>query len=105
MSRDILPYKSLVSGDMSGNLTSAVTNISNKKFVAAQCKYTGAPVGTLAFQASVDGVDYATVLTQAVNGADLTMFNAPLLIPGYVRVIYTFTSGTGSLNVTISAKE
>lgn len=106
MSRDnIAPYKSLIDGDMSGTLTTVSTSMLVKKLAAVQCVYTGSPVGSLALQVSVDGISFVDALTQAVTGADTTIFNLPLLGSCYIRVKYTFTSGTGSLNVTVTIKE
>ena len=105
MAEYINPTPILTAGNMSGNLTSLTQNVLHSRYVTVQCVYTGSPVGSLALQASVDGITFVTALTQTVNGADSTLFNLPLYASPKVRVVYTATSGSGTLDIKLSAKE
>lgn len=54
--RFLPPFHTLVAGNMAGNLTSSVTNISNLDNIGIHCNFTtgGSPVGTLTVQVSAD---------------------------------------------------
>jgi len=103
---------------MGASITSAVTSIQNVDNVGVQLDFTGAPVGTFAIQVSADyaqdqngnvldaGHWIALPVSAAAAGAandiyfDLNQLSAP-----WIRVVYTRTSGTGVLNVSVTAKE
>lgn len=62
--------------------------------------YTGAPVGSLKLQASNDGATWEDVAssTVAVSAASSTLYNLADQYYRLVRVVYTRTSGTGTIN-------
>lgn len=109
-------------GDMSGNLTSQAFSLYQVYIWSAQFTFTGAPVGTLSVQVSDDpGSEntgdsqtptHWTNLTQAAPNAlpiaiaaagDATINSDPA---GYnwIRFIYTFTGGTGSMSGQLNTK-
>jgi len=118
----IKPFKVLSAGDMSqATLTSAVTATQLVDNIGYQINFTGAPVGIFAVQISQDyepgrspnsepvnaGNWISVPLSPAITAAgspdsayiDLNQMSAP-----YVRIVYTRTSGTGVLNIYVTAK-
>lgn len=88
---------------------------------AVQAIYTGTPVGTFSLQASSDApartpqtsnggpdtvTNWATIVgsTQAISGAGNFMWNVSGGFYRYVRLVYTNTSGTGTLTAELSVK-
>jgi len=113
-------YKIIDAGDMSqSSITSAVTNITYLDNVCIELVFTGSPVGTFSVQGSLDHQQDAlgNIIT-AGNWVSLTLSPAPVasgsadqividlnqLSFPYIRVVYTKTSGTGTLNGWIGAK-
>jgi hypothetical protein len=125
-SRTVLrPHQVITAGAMVGDLTSAVTILQSVTKISYACVWTGtSPVGTVSIQASndysvlpngvVDNAGTWTTLTLAYNGNSVTTIPVTgntgngiidVVTAAYaVRLIYTHTSGTGSLTVTISGK-
>lgn len=113
--------KMVTNGDMSASINSVGIILDQIPLASIHAVWTGSPVGTLKLQVSNDLVkipvsgsadmaanvvnwtDY-TGSSQAVSGAGDFMFN--LLSNGYywIRLVYTRSSGTGTLNVTFSGK-
>jgi hypothetical protein len=102
------PFKTITSGDMSGNLTSKVTDISHMDNVSIQLNWTGTPTGTFAVQGSLDQANWVSLALSPTPGAagaagnillDLNQLSFP-----YIRTIYTASSGSGSLDAIISGK-
>lgn len=97
------------------SLTSEVTCIAFLDNIGIQLNFTGAPVGAFDIQVSIDydkdkgipGTWLSLPLTPAPSAAgapgsiylDLNQLSAP-----FIRVVYTKTSGTGTLNSFISGK-
>jgi hypothetical protein len=121
MAYNVINQKQIVaSGDMSqASITSQVMPIINEDNVAFQIVWSGAPVGTFDVQVSVDhaqdsqgnvsntGTWLSLTLSSPVAAAgsagnayvDINQISAP-----YIRVVYTKTSGTGTLNIWAAAK-
>lgn len=120
-SRPILtPMPVIVNGDMSGNITSSPTVITNISMFSYSITWSGtSPVGTITAQVSNDYVP-ATGGNPGVAGTWNTL---PLSATGTVsgnsgqgfididqcgakavRIVYTRGSGTGSMNAVISGK-
>lgn len=119
------PFLVVTSGDMSGNITSLPTNIEQISCLSYDIAWTGTPTGTFAVQVSNTYVPsaapgnlrqnagnwttipaanfqgtYPTPAGSADNGAldlDVTAFS-------WVRLVYTRSSGTGTLNVMVAGK-
>lgn len=94
-------------GDMSGTITGDATNILHLDRVGYAINFTGSPTGTFSVEVSNDGTNWiemtlSTAITAAGSADDhfIDVETAAKLI----RLKYTFTSGTGSLNVSLTAK-
>jgi hypothetical protein len=96
----------LTSTDMSASITSQAISVLKHPHAAIQAVCTGSPVGTFTLEASVDGTNFATITnsSQAVSGADSVLWNLAGKGFAWVRVVYTRTSGTGTLAVHTSGK-
>lgn len=112
----------VTAGDMSAaTVTSGVADIRIFDNVGMQINFTGTPTGTFAVQGSVDYLADAfnpAVVKNAGNWTALTLSPSPVasgaastilldlnqLSFPYIRVVYTKTSGTGTLNVYVSGK-
>lgn len=98
---------------MTGNINSTAININQIVVFAMQAIWTGSPVGTLAIQGSndyvataADVVNWSTLSnTQVtVNGAGNFLWNATEMGMYWVRLVYTFTSGSGTLTANFVGK-
>jgi len=121
------PEQVITNGDMSADITSDVTILQQKSLVCYQLSWTGtSPVGTVSVQGSNDyslNADGSvndpgtwTTLTLNVNGTPSTTISIsgnsgdelidPIGPTGLyaIRLIYTFVSGTGTLQSFIAAK-
>ena len=113
-------FPSIVNGDMSlASITSAVTNIQFLDNISIQLNFSGSPTGTFAIQVSVDYVqdDNGNVVTPG-NWVAISLPSTPVasgspgsividlnqLATPWIRVVYTKSSGTGTLNSFISGK-
>jgi len=99
----------LVDGDMSGPLTSQSKDINTVVSVALQAVWSGTtPVGSFNVQASNIDEDAAYVTIAEVEvtgntGAALVNIERPGY--AYVRAVYVFTSGTGTISININGKQ
>lgn len=114
------PYSVITSGDMSGSLTSKVTIIQKLSMISYDISWSGtAPVGVITVQVSnsyaqnedgtVKTAGSWTTLTLSsttnVSGATGNGFIDVDATAGYaIRLVYTRTSGSGSLNVIVNGK-
>ena len=98
--------KLVVAGNMSGNIVSDAMPITQGYVGAVQAVWTGTPAGTLELLISNDGITYSvyTGSTTVVSGPGDFIWNLTTCGFNFVRVQYTATSGTGSLNVSSSYK-
>lgn len=120
MKNTLLKFQTITSGAMStASLTSLVTNIRNLDNIVVQLNFTGTPTGTFAVQVSADyAQDSLGNVTNTGNWVPLLLAPAPIasgaagqiiislveLPAPYIRVVYTKTSGTGTLNAFITGK-
>lgn len=69
---------------------------------------TGTPVGSLQVKGSNDGITYSNVpgsqYTVAISAAGSGLIPDPSPCYSYVQLVYTFTSGTGSISAILNAK-
>lgn len=95
--------------------TSPVIHILNLDNVFAQMNIAGTPVGSFVIQVSADHSEdiegnvlvagnWVTVITQAVSGANVFGFDLNQLGAPWIRIVYTNTSSTGTINGFISGK-
>ncbi len=120
-SRPILgPYSVITNGDMAGNLTSTVTIIQSLSLVSYSMFWTGAsPVGTISVQVSNDYSQNAngsvknagtwntlplSALTAVTGNSGVGFIDIDANAGYALRLAYTATSGTGTLNALINAK-
>lgn len=109
---------------MSANITSSVTNILGLDNIAYQANVTNgsSPVGTLTAQVSLDyAADSQGNVTNAGNwtniqtapGTDLSLsvttngtytLNLAAIAAPWIRLVYTKTSGSGTMNAFIAGK-
>lgn len=98
--------------DMSqASCTSSWVDVQPNSMFFIQVKYTGSPVGTLVLQASNDKVVASTMddtttynSTIAVSGPGNDAWNVDGIGFQWVRVVYTRTSGSGTLTGTFNGK-
>lgn len=129
---NLFPYQTITSGDMStASLTSLVTAISFLDDLGIQLNFSGSPVGNFQVQVSADHAQDASsppnttvagnwiplVVTYWTGAAFATGTDIPtslgspiyldlaLLSAPWIRVVYTKTSGTGTLNAYITGKQ
>lgn len=105
---NLATYVSLAAGDMSGNLTSASTDIRWLDNIVMYLSFVGTPTGTFAVEVSPDQTNWfplALVPAPIASGAggnhriELNQLSDP-----YIRATYTRTSGSGTLTVVIAGK-
>lgn len=113
-------YQTITNGDMSGaSITSSITNIQFLDNVGVQLNWSGStPIGTIVVQVSADHAqDAEGNVTVAGNWISLPVsisvsgntgsgyFDLNQLSSPWIRVVYTKTSGTGTLNGYVTGKE
>jgi hypothetical protein len=103
----------IVSAPMTSSISSNVVDLQNMEHVAIQAIYTGSPNGVLKLQTSCDLVsDGSSVVNWTdLNGDSVTITTAGSTIfrhsglgDRWIKAVYTFSSGTGTLNVNFSGK-
>lgn len=103
-----LNYSELVvSGDMSGDVTSPSTDILNMDRVGYQISWSGTPTGDFSVEVSNDNSTWIALTLSAVVAAAGSADDAFIDVETaskYIRLKYTASSGTGSLNVHITGK-
>ncbi len=100
-------YTILLAGDMSqATLTSSSVDMTEFAIGAIQAVYTGSPVGTFKLQISNDNSTFSdyTGSSNAITVAGDFMWNLVDAGYSYVRLVYTKTSGTGSVTAKAVAK-
>lgn len=107
-------------GDASANITSNAISLESIYGFAMQAVFTGTPTGTLKLQASCDpgsnpinasaigsGItnwtDVANSST-AISAAGTVLYNIDAAYYKWVRIVYTASSGTSTLNVRFNGK-
>ena len=108
MSKKVIePSRVLINGDMSqATLTSASSVVKYMDNVSYQAVYTGTAAGTFDVEVSHDGVNYSPLgLAIPVSAGSPQFIDVNQTGAAHIRFKYTKTSGTGTLNVTVTAKE
>ncbi len=115
----LIPFKFISAASMGANITSAIVEISQQDNVGIQLNWTGTPVGTFDVQISIDheqdmngnvtvaGNWVSLPLSPAIaaaGSADSAYIDLNQQSASYVRVVYTRTSGSGTLNGFATAK-
>ena len=93
-------------GNMSGTITSSLVPINEVILIGLIASWTGSsPVGVLSVQASNDMINFDTIGSVAVGGnTGADSINCQQLGFGFLQVVYTPTSGSGTLLVTCNQK-
>ena len=101
-------FSVITAGSMAGSLTSSTTNVAYTDNVGYHCVWTGTPTGTITVEASIDGTNWDSLTlspTISTGGAaSSTLISLNQLPYELVRLKYTRTSGTGTLNVVVMTK-
>lgn len=101
-------YTLINAASMTADVTSIPIEIGGIRGVSISAVYSGSPNGTIKLQASVDsGTNWSDVASSsfAISSAGVFIWNYdPVAVP-LLRVVYTFSSGSGSLTVTVFKKE
>lgn len=104
----IKPFHLMVDGDMSGNLTSDSVDVTYTDNVGFQLSFTGTPSGEFACEGTIDEVSWSELTfsstPQATGSADTHLLNVNQIPYKKLRITYTRTSGTGTLNVYVMSK-
>jgi len=105
--RVITPYDIVVDGDMSSTITGESTNILYTDRVSYQIKYTGTPTGTFSVQVSNDEETWEdltlSVSVTATGSADNHFIDCETGA-SFIRLVYTASSGAGTLQAILVAK-
>lgn len=110
MQKNVLrPIAIITAGDMSGSLTSSVTNINFLDNIGIQLIFTGSPTGTFSVEVSNDNTSWTALSLSPAPAASGSAGNQYIdlnqLSAAWIRTKYTRTSGSGSLTAYLSAKE
>lgn len=111
------PYHAIIAQSMAADITSPVSNIQYLDNCMIQLNFTGTPTGTFDVQVSED-YRFQGDPSNTGNWVSLPLAPAPLAsgsadqivldlnqLPGpWIRVVYSRTSGTGTLDMYITAK-
>jgi hypothetical protein len=113
------PFQSITNASMTGTVISIPTGINKLSEIGYDISWTGSPVGTFSCQVSNTYTQNAEGVTQNPgNWTSLILSSVPMATgtPGngfididatgaaWIRLVYTPTSGTGTLNATVAAK-
>lgn len=94
--------------DVSSDFTSEGVPVAETVTFCVHASFTGSPVGSIKLQASNDpdllGWGDITDSIQAISAAGSYILNYDSPGFSHVRLVYTFTSGTGVLNAKINGK-
>lgn len=112
----LLKYNMVVAGSLGANFTSSPVNIQYLDNIGIQLNFTGTPTGVFYIQISADyqvsqGVVInagnwvnLNVTASAAGAADNAYFDITLTSAPWIRIFYSRTSGTGTLNAFLTAK-
>lgn len=114
------PYPVIVNGSMAGSITSAVTIIQKLSLVSYSIEWTGtSPVGEMSVEVSNDYSQNADGTVKDAGTWNALPLSAATSVSGNsdngfididgsagyaLRLVYTRTSGTGTMNAVVSAK-
>lgn len=104
----VLDYAALVSAEsMGASITTEASNILHTDRVGYQIAWTGTPTGAFTVEISNDGSTWVELTLStaiaAAGSADEAFIDAETAAK-FIRLVYTRSSGTGTLNVHITAK-
>jgi hypothetical protein len=103
----------VAAGDMSADVESSPILLDQIYGFAMQAVYTGAPDGVLKIQVSCDITSFADKVVNwddlasssvIISAAGITTYNVDAQFYKWVKIVYTFSAGTGVLNVAYNSK-
>ncbi len=106
----LLTYKTasptVVSSAMTESLFSARFPITTSVLFLAQALWTGSPIGTIAVVGSLDGTNFNIPIYSIAAGGTSGSLNYDLYGTSvqWIRITYTFTSGSGTLTCGAATK-
>ena len=105
--RHVKNYHMVTDQSMTSSSNSAAQDVGLYQGYAIQAVWTGTPTGTLKLQATVNGTDWSDIAgtsTSLTGSASSWLWNVTDILYESVRLVYTASSGTGTLNAYISKK-
>lgn len=101
----IVSEQLLSSGDMSASITTNSQNLIQMAIACVQAIYSGSPNGSLQLQISNDNLVWSNYLTPAtITTSGNSVWNIEFVGFQWLRAVYTKSSGTGSLSISVSGK-
>lgn len=98
----------LINASVATNHTSAIIDVKEALSMAVQTSWSGSsPLGTLVIQGSCDGTVFTTLSGGSVSitgSSGSNLLNVVEKGITHIQAVYTTTSGTGTVLVTINAK-
>lgn len=89
---------------LASNQTSDSIELNDSRGYCVHSIITGSPVGSLIVEVSNDNSNFVAEDTYAVSAAGQRLYNKDGAYYKYIRVRYSFTSGSGSLTSYVSTK-
>jgi len=90
---------------MTSTITSQLIDLSNVLGWCVDAEWTGAPVGNVIIYGGNNPKNLHQISSTAASGASGNLLsNNDGIHYNYLQVVYSFTSGTGTLNVWVSGK-
>lgn len=104
--QNLFNYKIILNGNMATSLSSTEVDLSKCDGYSIYAKWTGAPVGTIKLTVSLDGTNFVDLSGSEteVSGAGDVLWEVATAFYDKVIVVFTRTSGTGTLNVQCNGK-
>jgi hypothetical protein len=103
-------YKMIDAGDLSGNITSSTTNVINLDKASVHLNWSGtSPVGVITVEArngegdSWYELDMGSTMNISGNSGNHQLLFLELPVTD-IRIVYTFSSGVGTLDATFTSK-
>lgn len=102
----VFEYQLVSAHSMAESYTSPSQSLNQTSMCCVQAVFSGVPVGSLKLQISNDNSNWSdyTGSDYAVTTAGNVSWNVSNIGFQYIRVVYTRTSGTGSLSITVNGK-
>jgi hypothetical protein len=106
--RTIDNYRVVVAQSLATSFNSAATNVQHMSRICYDVSWTGDAVGSIIVQGSSNQSNWTNLNMTAITMAGVTdngLFDIQVTGVPYLRLAYTSTSGTGTINAYVSAKE
>jgi len=89
---------------MNANITGPAIDTTDLSHISFEAVWTGTPTGTLSAQGSNDSSNWVNLANSSLalaGTASSTIYECYAPVFRYIRYVYTFTSSTGTLNVSL----